>query len=308
MILIITHKQDYTVDFVVNKLNQKGIQYKRLNCEDLINKNYSFNFNNDFSFSFDGVNNFQSVWFRRTKFPEINDLKQEEKHYILTEYDSLLKNIFATINANWLSEPKFVYIAENKALQLKIAKEIGFNIPQTIITNEKEKIRDFYNKNNKDIIIKPLAHTRINYNNDVAFIFTNSVSQKLIDSIDDFDINPCIFQENIKKDYEIRVTVIDKKVFASSVYSQSNENTKNDWRKEKLEFNIVEIPKDISDKCIALLQELNLKFGAIDLIKTPVGKYVFLEINPNGQWAWIEMQTGQEMSNEIIKFLENDKT
>lgn len=306
MILIITHKEDYTVDFVVNKLNKKGIQYKRLNCEDLINTNYSFDFNNDFTFSFDGVNNFKSVWFRRTKFPEITDLKQEEKHYILTEYDSLLKNIFATINAKWLSEPKFVYNAENKALQLKIAKKIGFNIPQTIITNEKEKIKEFYTTNNQDIIIKPLAHTRINYNNDVAFIFTNSVSQKIIDSIDEFDINPCIFQENVKKDYEIRVTVIDNKVFASSVYSQSNENTKNDWRKEKLEFNSVDIPKDVSDKCIYLLQELNINFGAIDIIKTPKGEYVFLEINPNGQWAWIEMQTGQKMSDEIIKFLKND--
>ena len=107
--------------------------------------------------------------------------------------------------------------------------------------------------------------------------------------------------------YEIRVTVIDKKVFASSVYSQSNENTKNDWRKEKLEFSKVEIPKEISNKCITLLQELNIKFGAIDLIKTPEDEYVFLEINPNGQWAWIESQTGQEMSDEIIKFLENDK-
>ena len=56
------------------------------------------------------------------------------------------------------------------------------------------------------------------------------------------------------------------------------------------------------------MQELNIKFGAIDIIKTPKDEYVFLEINPNGQWAWIEMQTGQEMSDEIIKFLENDKT
>lgn len=306
MILIITHKQDYTVDFIVNKLNKKGILYKRLNCEDLINTNYSFDFNNGFNFSFDGIKDFHSVWFRRTKFPEINDLKQEEKHYILTEYDSLLKNIFATIDAKWLSEPKYVYNAENKVLQLKVAKKIGFNIPQTIITNDKQKIKEFYLNNNQDIIIKPLAHTRISYNNDVAFIFTNSVSKELIDSIDDYDINPCIFQKNIQKDYEIRVTVIDKKVFASSVFSQSNENTKNDWRKEKLDFNLVHIPKEISDKCVRILQELNIKFGAIDLIKTPNDEYVFLEINPNGQWAWIEMQTGLEMSDEIIKFLKND--
>lgn len=306
MILIITHKQDYTVDFVVNKLNSRGLKYKRLNCEELIKKNYQLSFKDDFVFSFDGIENFHSVWFRRTRLPHIEGLKAEEKQYILNEYDSLLKNIFSSLNTNWLSEPKYVYNAENKVLQLKLAKKVGFNIPKTIITNDKEKIKEFYIENNQDIIIKPLAQTRVNYRNNAAFIFTNIVKKELIDSIEQYDINPCIFQENIKKAYEIRVTVIGEKVFASSIYSQSNANTKVDWRKEKLNFNIEELPKHVINKCLQLLKELNIKFGAIDIIKTPNGDYIFLEINPNGQWAWIEMQTGQKMSDEIIKFLQND--
>lgn len=305
MILIITHKQDYTVDFVVNKLNKKGIAYKRLNCEDLLKTKYNFDSEKDFSFYFESDNNYHSIWFRRTKLPKLDGLKQEEMNYMLVEYDSLLKNIFATVDGKWLSKPIHVYNAENKILQLRKAQLIGFEIPQTIITNDKKEITDFYIKNKKDIIIKPLAQTRVNYKDNAAFIFTNKVNDSLINSIDNFDITPCIFQQNIKKEYEIRVTVIDKKVFASAVYSQSNENTKIDWRKESLDFKTIEIPKDISDKCISLLKALNLKFGAIDLIKTLDNKYVFLEINPNGQWAWIEMQTGQKMSDEIIKFLEN---
>ena len=55
--------------------------------------------------------------------------------------------------------------------------------------------------------------------------------------------------------------------------------------------------------CIRLLKELNLQFGAIDMIKTPDGSYIFLEINPNGQWAWIETQTGLQISDAIINFL-----
>lgn len=304
MILIITHKQDYTADFVVNKLNKRGIQYKRLNCEDLLNTKYSFNLDQKYNFSFDGVDNFHSVWFRRIKFPELIGLQEEEKNYIITEYDSLLKNLFAVIDAKWLSNPKHIYNAENKILQLKEAKKIGFNVPSTIITNDKQKIIDFYKQNNRDIIIKPLAQTRINYKNDAAFIFTNKVNEDLISSIDQYDITPCIIQQNIKKEYEIRVTVVNDKVFAASVYSQSNENTKIDWRKESLNFNAIEIPKEISEKCVQLLNALQIKFGAIDLIKTPNGEYIFLEINPNGQWAWIEMQTGQNISDEIIKYLE----
>lgn len=305
MILIITHKQDYTVDFVVNKLNQRGIEYKRLNCEDLPNKKYCFDSENDFSFKFELENEFHSVWFRRTKLPIINDLGFEERNYILTEYDSLLKNIFSAVEAKWLSKPLHVYNAENKILQLRKARQVGFLIPKTIVTNDIKEIIDFYSRNNRDIIIKPLAQTRVNYKNESAFIFTNKVDEDLIDNLGNYDITPCIFQQNIKKDYEIRVTVIDKKVFASSVYSQSNEKTKMDWRKENLEFNPIDLPKDIENKCIKLLNALNLKFGAIDLIKTPDDKFIFLEINPKGQWAWIEMQTDQQISDEIIKFLEN---
>lgn len=304
MILIITHKQDYTADFVVNKLNKRGIQYKRLNCEDLSNTKYSFNLDQKYNFNFDGVDNFHSVWFRRIKFPELKGLQEEEKNYVITEYDSLLKNLFAIIDAKWLSNPKHIYNAENKILQLKEARKIGFNVPPTIITNDKQKIIDFYKQNNRDIIIKPIAQTRINYKNDTAFIFTNKVSDDIISSIDQYDITPCIFQQNIKKDYEIRVTVVNDKVFASSVYSQSNENTKIDWRKESLNFKAIEIPKEISEKCVKLLNAFQIKFGAIDLIKTPNDEYIFLEINPNGQWAWIEIQTGQNISDEIIKYLQ----
>lgn len=71
-----------------------------------------------------------------------------------------------------------------------------------------------------------MAHTRVNYENNAKFIFTNLVPKKLIQSIDKFDINPCIFQENIEKDIEIRVTIVGNKIFASAVDSQSNSETK----------------------------------------------------------------------------------
>ena len=71
MILIITHKTDFTADFVINKLNQRGIAYKRLNCEDIFKEDYSIKLNSDFTYSILGETSFKSVWFRRTKLPEI---------------------------------------------------------------------------------------------------------------------------------------------------------------------------------------------------------------------------------------------
>jgi glutathione synthase/RimK-type ligase-like ATP-grasp enzyme len=114
---------------------------------------------------------------------------------------------------------------------------------------------------------------------------------------------PCIFQENIEKRKEYRVTVVGDEVFSASVDSQSNEMTQIDWRRKKLKFRANILPKEIENLCIKLLMELGISFGALDLIETTKGDFYFLEINPNGQWAWIEIDTGLKISDSIIKFL-----
>lgn len=305
MILIITHKTDYTVDFVINKLNKQNIPYRRFNCEDILASDLSIHFSKKIEYSILGKSHFNSVWFRRTQLPEINGLSGGEKLYVLNEIDSLIKNLLSILDVKWLSKPMHVYNAENKLLQLKIAQEIGFEIPPTVITTSKEELRKFYKENEENIIIKPIAHTRIDDANNASFIFTNEVLESHIKNLDQYDLTPCIFQRNIAKQYEVRVTVVGDKVFAAAVNSQNETDTKTDWRKLKLPFYKIELPGDVKDKCVEIVKLLGLEFGAIDLIKDNNGNYVFLEINPNGQWVWIENDTGLEISNAIIENLLN---
>lgn len=300
-ILIITHKEDYTSDFVINILNQRNVKYKRFNCEDIINKNYKID--NNFKLEFDGETNFGSVWFRRTKLPIVENQNLAKKAYLLCEYESLLKNLLSTIDAKWLSNPFSIYQAENKLYQLRLAKSLGFKTPNTLVTNSKEDLKTFYLNNSKNVIIKPLSQSRINNNNETEYIFTNVLKESHIDEIEKYDLTPCIFQEKIEKSIELRVTVVGENVFTAGVNSQILEATKTDWRKEKLKFYPEEIPNEIKQKCISLVKMLNLKFGAIDLIKDKEGNYIFLEINPNGQWAWIENETGLNISDSIINEL-----
>lgn len=301
MILIITHKEDYTSDFIINKLNQRNIKYKRLNCEDII-KNI-FTVDSYLNFTFDGETNFHSVWFRRTKLPNIENQKINEKIYLLNEYEALIKNLFFTIKAKWVSNPYSIYQAENKLYQLKIASEIGFKIPNTLVTNSKENLKKFYIENSKNVIIKPLSQSKINNDNETEFIFTNVLKEEHINQIDKYDLTPCIYQEKIEKLNELRITVVGENIFIAGVNSQTLQATKIDWRREKLEFFVEDIPIEIKEKCILLVKNLNLKFGAIDLIKDKNGNYIFLEINPNGQWAWIENETGLKISDSIINEL-----
>jgi glutathione synthase/RimK-type ligase-like ATP-grasp enzyme len=305
MILIITHKQDYTADFVINKLNKQKIAYKRLNCEDILLKDFSLSLENEYKYDLLEESKYSSVWFRRTKLPEIHGLDGADKMYVLDEIDSFFKNLFTSIPSKWLSLPSSVYEAENKILQLRIAKEIGFNVPATLITNSKERLTRFYDECGGEMILKPISQTRIQYGKSASFIFTNPVTSEVMERINEYDLTPCIYQKKIEKEYEIRITVIENEVFSAAVYSQTDEQTKNDWRKKKLDFHKVEIPNDLKEKCISIVKRLNLGFGAIDIIKSVDDNYYFLEINPNGQWAWIETQTGQDISGAIIRYLTN---
>ncbi len=304
MILIITHKEDFTTDFVIEKLNEQNIKYFRLNCEDLNKNNYLFDNSNDFNFSINGISEFSSVWFRRTKLPDIDTTDQDKKIFLLADYESLFDNLFNLINSKkWLSNPNYIYKAENKLYQLQKAKEIGFNIPNTIVTNNHKQLSEFVSDNANEVIIKPIRQGRIQLSDGVKTIFTNHVGKEVLENLIEYDLTPSIVQNLIQKEYELRITVVGDKVFSAKINSQENENTQTDWRKEKNPFFECYIPQEIENKCIKLLTELNISFGAIDLIKDKNGEYIFLEINPNGQWAWIEMETGLKISEAIINFL-----
>jgi glutathione synthase/RimK-type ligase-like ATP-grasp enzyme len=304
MILIITHKGDFTADFVIDKLNKQEIKYYRFNCEDIDKENYLFSKENHFTFQLSNLNSFHSVWFRRTKLPDLQVENESEKLYFLGEYDSLLNNLFMQLNTKkWLSNPTFVYQAENKIFQLQIAQKIGFKIPDTIITNQHSVLKGFLSKHNNNIIVKPLSQGRIRNDSGLKLIYTSKITTNIIDKIDTYSLTPSIYQEYIAKEYELRITVVNKKVFAAKVDSQKYDGTKTDWRKAKIPFEKYLLPIDIEIKCIELVQKLNLAFGAIDMIKNSKGDYVFLEINPNGQWAWLDIEAGLNISQEIITYL-----
>jgi glutathione synthase/RimK-type ligase-like ATP-grasp enzyme len=109
---------------------------------------------------------------------------------------------------------------------------------------------------------------------------------------------------------EIRATIVGNRVFAAEIHSQNSPKTRDDWR--RYDFDNTphlphQLPLDMEQKCVDLVRHLNLNFGAIDLILTPQGEYVFLEINPNGQWGWIEELTGLPICAAIVDLLVGGK-
>jgi glutathione synthase/RimK-type ligase-like ATP-grasp enzyme len=304
MILVITHKTDFTADFVIEKFNEKKIKYFRFNCEEINLTNYTYSLFDEQELHIGPHSQYSAVWFRRTMLPAPSpELSQAQNSFILQSYRCMLDNFFSLLNAKWLSHPEKITKAENKLFQLKMAREIGFQIPLTIVTNKKELVQPFFDSCSGNVIIKPIYTGRIESKNEMQLLFANKLKKEHIEKIEEFDLTPCIFQEFIEKELDIRVTVVGNSVFAASVDSQLDIETSVDWRRKKIKFALYKLPTVIEKKCIELTKKLGLSFGAIDIVKSVNGGYFFLEINPNGQWAWIEIDTGLCISEAIINFL-----
>ncbi|MFW6311288.1 MAG: MvdC/MvdD family ATP grasp protein [Nanoarchaeota archaeon] len=317
-ILIISNKSDLTSDFIVKRLKEKKISFYRFNTEELTKSvSITLDFSNDIFCIYDlilkqniNLKDFTSVYFRRPELPSLwnYDLDENEKAFLKNEIAYTLEGIYSILkNLYWVSPIYAIRQAENKILQLQIAKKIGFKIPDSLITNSFDNSINFFNRNAKNCIIKPIKSGLIGDGNNSKVVFT-SFLDKIPHSKEQIKISPNFFQSHIEKKGDVRVTMVGKKAFATLIHSQENNQTKVDWRKDEniLKHSKIKLPESILYKCIKLLSKFSLKFGAIDFILDKNDNFIFLEINPNGQWAWIEKQTEFNISNEIVNLLSHE--
>lgn len=254
----------------------------------------------------------QSVWYRRAMRIQPFELPVADDYKLYAENAIRFFNrlLFAQFkDAFWLSDYFAIEKANDKLWQLQVASGLGFNVPDTLFTASAAEATTFV-RNHKLAIAKPNYSSRFQKDGKAYGFYTSYV-----DDATDFSglcVAPAILQAAIKVKTELRITVVGNKVFAASVRS-NKETAKHlrDWRVASLtdeaSFAAYTLPTNIEKRCIALVKELGLQFGAIDAIIDPRGKFWFLENNPNGQWAFIEQETGLPIGKAVAELLEHGK-
>lgn len=324
MILIFTNKEDVHPTPVIEILNKRGTPVFRLNTECLLT-DYEVCWRNDSNscdFSIKNVSSgltikgsdITAIWDRRPENPkelfvkstdEINKLNLNEAAGFLSFIRYYLKDIYSIgsiVNDRY---------SASKMLQIRIAQQVGFNVPSSCFSNRKKDVIDFSHLFS-DLTLKPIDGDSHVYDDKQEYVFySNKIASKALTDIpeDAFSQTVGFLQNYIEKDYEVRVTVVGEKVFACKIDSQSmkEDQGKIDWRQGydyNIKHEIITLPDDIAMKCVDFLKRMGLNFGAFDFIVTPDNQYVFLECNPNGQWLWIESLTGQRISEAIADALE----
>lgn len=312
MILLVTNRQDLTTDYVVLELQRRGLSYARLNTETIPDADVRFGFSSptDWSINFGQERicgqDIRAAYFRRPGSPEIDKAVQDtgEHAYCVGEWAAVLKTLYSRLEPRWLNAPAAIMMAEDKPRQLLAASVAGFQIPETLVTNAFSSATAFLS--GPASIAKPLREARIDGDAEKV-IFTNRVGALSERDARAFKAAPMILQREILKRADVRVTVVGERVFATAIESQVRAETEVDWRRGgivELAHDPIDLPSDITARCVALVRALNLGFGAIDLVWGQDGAFWFLEINPNGQWAWIENRTGLPLAAAIVDELE----
>ncbi|NEO93391.1 MAG: MvdD family ATP-grasp ribosomal peptide maturase [Moorea sp. SIO3G5] len=237
-----------------------------------------------------------SVWYRRMRYgKKIPDtMDQQYRNAAIQECRVTVRGMIASIKAFHFDKMSNVDVANNKQLQLQVAREVGLITPRTLSTNNPEAVKQFASEcQDQGIITKMLSSFAIyGEQGQEQVVFTNPVTAEDLEHVEGLRFCPMTFQEKVPKALELRTTIVGHRIFTAAVDSQSLEGSTFDWRKEGRalvkSWKAYDLPEDIEKKLLKLMAYFGLNYGAIDIILTPDGRYVFLEVNPVGEFFWLE--------------------
>lgn len=247
----------------------------------------------------------RSVWYRRPFFGKVpEDFDEADRLVVERESRDLRLSFFDLLcpAALWVNPLDSVLREHCKPTQLVIAQKCGFLAPPTLVSNDPDEIVTFAER----------FEGRVVYKSFNALVPTSVLGANMLSDREALRWTPGIYQPLIEKAYEIRVTIVGRRIFATRINSQETERGKVDWREAQwqmpgqrsdLTFGRCKLPDSIRRSCLRLMKALGLVYGALDLIVTPDGQYLFLEINPSGQFLWVDHEVGYPLLDAMAEML-----
>lgn len=317
MILIVTEPSDVHANHVAKKLSDRGAHFFRFDAarfpaEAAVSLRYSAGSDHGCLLRVGDelvdLATIRAAWYRRPKAPAAHEqiLHGPTRLAVAEECEHFVFDLWNTLDCLWVPGPLHVLKRWRKASLLRAAAAIGFEIPPTLISNSPSDLLEFYRQHRGQIVSKRVALSSFATGDSPFCRYTEPVTTRDIGYASALKYCPMIFQAYVRKRFELRVTVVGEEVFAAEIRSQKSNHARHDWRRFD-HYQTPHLPHHLPDvlaqRCVELVQRAGLCYGAIDMVLTPDDRYVFLELNPNGQYLWIELATGLPISDAICDLL-----
>jgi len=315
MIIIFSEVNDEPTNNVIKWIKHYKKEYLRINYLDFFESGKStLKFTNDeFLLEINdrsiAIDDITSVWYRRK--PKLNTRKIEYVlenkvddiyQYILNE-NIVILDFFKVLLNNCkvrIGNP-FIYNL-NKLEVLYYARTIGFKIPNTLISNAGDSINSFVEANDQ-LINKPISNINTFKIGDKSFTnYTKAFTMNDLSGGINERMN--LFQQKIDKQCEIRTFVLDKQTFSMAIYDQTDSD---DYREnsytEKLSFTRFKLPEIMEEKIFQLMDKFEMNTCSVDFLLDKSNEFVFLELNPVGQYGFLNYPNNYQIDQVIAKKL-----
>lgn len=321
MIILLTHSGDYfTIDRVCEHLSDMGQEFFRVNTDQLpvsypLSGEWKVGTREKLSVYLDeqvvdiSRHRVKAVWARRiwpARFPD-NCPPELVQQCGPAASSMVMETLGLWHDARWINPLIEGKRAESKLLQLTIANDLGFDVPETLVTNHPVKIRDFFESQNGNIITKLLVPQVQSMDVHSSFSYTCKVEESHLAHLEQVRGMPQIFQPFIAKRREHRVVVVGDRIFCGSLEIPMTGPLSVDWRQateeDGLDWEQGFLPEALEGKIHVMMEELGLVFGVFDFAETPEGDFVFFEVNQAGEWGMLENSLGLPIAQAIAEEL-----
>jgi glutathione synthase/RimK-type ligase-like ATP-grasp enzyme len=320
-ILVLTNSADAGADLVIERIRESNVTVHRFNTESFpLQTSMTLRRTSDRvvgriildSRDIVEIETVKSVWHRRPRPANVASITHGGvERFIRDEANAALWSFYTTSDAFWMNPPLIgsALLEHNKLLQLQMAAELGIQVPDTIITNDASELIEFCRRKGGEIAVKLLKgnHFKRASDEQQMLAYTQRMNEAALQERKDaIALAPVFAQEYVEKDYELRITFVAGQLFSCAIYSQTSDRSRTDWRRydlENVKHTKYDLPPKIGNLLIRLMAKLRLNYGAIDMIRTPDGSYVFLEVNQAGEWHWIEQLTDLPIADAIASAL-----
>jgi hypothetical protein len=241
----------------------------------------------------------RSVWWRRPQAFRLPAALANPVHqrFALSESATAFQGLYQSVSARWINPPLRDLAASHKPWQLTMAQEVGLEIPDTLMTNDPEAARAFCDACDGDVVYKQFLALAD------AWRETRRINAEGIRSDENLRLCPVIFQRRIAAVADLRVIVVGNAIFAASVAVDQLAYDVDVRMNIHAPYVPHTLPRSIEKLLLELMRRLDLVYGAIDMRQTEDGRYVFLEINPAGEFLYVERATGQPIAATLAHCL-----
>jgi ATP-grasp ribosomal peptide maturase len=319
-VLVLAERTDTTADLVVRELNDRGAAVFRCDAAE-------FPTTLSLSAHLDpggtrwrgrlrtahravALEDITAVYFRRpTLFCLPEHMSAAERRFAAVEAKMGLGGVLMSLPCRWVNHPSRVADAEYKPLQLVAAARAGLRVPATVVTNDPAAARDFAAGVGGPVVYKTLASPAVPDGDHLGLIYTTAMDRDRVDD-ERIGLTAHLFQRRLTKRRDVRVTIVGERVFAVDIQVEGSPRAMLDWRADDAahRYEVTELPAETAKRLTEMVQGLGLRFAAIDLVvdgddQIEGDGYVLVDVNPNGQWSWLQEATGLPIATAIAEEL-----